>query len=254
MSLGNMDFELDTRPGQPAPDNSPKGIVAPGDTADVEVTGPGDVPETGVYAVVINVTIAQSTSRGYVTAFPKGATQPNASNINVTRSPQNAPTRSSSRLAMTAWSRSSRLAAAICSPTSLAASPIPQHQTPTTGCSCRSLSRQPQRRRPDCSGRHNELRGDRSARYCHDSQRRGLEPCAASAAPAVRPGHLIHPWRLAPARRHISLLPRDICASSRRRSKAVCRSQLTSVLCGSKDLIHELGKFLIVDDLGPSGR
>jgi hypothetical protein len=36
--------------------------------------------------------------------------------------------------------------------------------------------------------------------------------------------------------------------------KAACGSQLASVLCWSKDLIHELGKFLIVDDLGPSGR
>jgi len=82
---------LDTRAGQPAPVGSPKGIVSPGGAVDVQVTGAGGVPETGVYAVVLNVTIAQSTRRGFVTAFPKGATQPTASNINVTGAFQNAP-------------------------------------------------------------------------------------------------------------------------------------------------------------------
>ena len=71
-------------PGHTAPAGSPKGIVAPGGSVDVQVTGQGGVPDTGVYAVVLNVTIAQSTGRGFVTAYPKGTSHPTASNINVT--------------------------------------------------------------------------------------------------------------------------------------------------------------------------
>ena len=82
---------LDTRAGKPAAPGSPKGLVAPNGSVDVQVTGQGGVPDTGVYAVVLNVTIAQSTARGFVTAFPKGASQPTASNINVTGALQNAP-------------------------------------------------------------------------------------------------------------------------------------------------------------------
>jgi hypothetical protein len=82
---------LDTRPGFTAPAESPKGLVAPGGSVDVQVTGEGGVPETGVYAVVLNVTIAQSTGRGFVTTYPKGASRPTASNINVTGPGQSAP-------------------------------------------------------------------------------------------------------------------------------------------------------------------
>ncbi len=82
---------LDTRPGFTAPAGSPKGLVAPGGSVDVQVTGEGGVPDTGVYAVVLNVTIAQSTGRGFVTAYPKGSSQPTASNINVTGAGQSAP-------------------------------------------------------------------------------------------------------------------------------------------------------------------
>ena len=82
---------LDTRPGFTAPAGSPKGLVAPGGSVDVQVTGEGGVPDTGVYAVVLNVTIAQSTGRGFVTAYPKGSSQPTASNINVTGAGESAP-------------------------------------------------------------------------------------------------------------------------------------------------------------------
>ncbi len=82
---------LDTRPGLPAPAGSPKGLVSPDGSVDVQVTGEGGVPATGVYAVVLNVTIARSTDRGFVTAHPTGTSRPTASNINVTAVGQNAP-------------------------------------------------------------------------------------------------------------------------------------------------------------------
>ena len=77
-------------PPQPAL-GQPKGIVAPGGSIDVQITGQGGVPDTGVYAVVLNVTIARATQPGFVTAHPTGTTRPNASNINVTAVGQNAP-------------------------------------------------------------------------------------------------------------------------------------------------------------------
>ena len=82
---------LDTRAGQPSPAGQPKGIVAPDTSIDVQITGEGGVPDDGVYAVVLNVTIAASTNPGFVTAHPKGTTRPNASNINVTGIGQAAP-------------------------------------------------------------------------------------------------------------------------------------------------------------------
>ncbi len=82
---------LDTRGGQPAPAGSPKGLVAPGGSIDVQITGEGGVPDDGVYAVVLNVTIAASTNPGFVTAHPAGIARPTASNINVTAVNQAAP-------------------------------------------------------------------------------------------------------------------------------------------------------------------
>ncbi len=78
---------LDTRFGTGAP----TGKVAPGQSIDVQITGQGGVPDTGVYAVVLNVTLAGATGPGFVTAHPTGTTRPTASNINVTAVGQNAP-------------------------------------------------------------------------------------------------------------------------------------------------------------------
>lgn len=79
---------LDTRPGS---DPGPKGIVPARGSIDVQVTGAGGVPATGVYAVVLNVTITQSIQRGFVTAWPTGTDRPTASNINVTGAGLTAP-------------------------------------------------------------------------------------------------------------------------------------------------------------------
>ncbi|MHB1773241.1 MAG: beta strand repeat-containing protein, partial [Acidimicrobiales bacterium] len=53
-----------------------------GGTLNVQVTGAGGIPATGVCAAVLNVTDAGSTAAGFLTVFPTGATQPLASNLN----------------------------------------------------------------------------------------------------------------------------------------------------------------------------
>jgi hypothetical protein len=49
---------------------------------DVQATGQGEVPPTGVSAVIVNLTATESTAGSYLTAFPTGATKPLASNLN----------------------------------------------------------------------------------------------------------------------------------------------------------------------------
>jgi outer membrane protein assembly factor BamB len=69
---------LDTR-------NGTGGFTGPLGTSssiDVQVTGQGTVPATGVAAVVLNVTATSPTTGGYLTVFPTGATRPLASNLN----------------------------------------------------------------------------------------------------------------------------------------------------------------------------
>ena len=66
---------LDTRAG------SSLGAEA---TLDVKVTGRGGVPETGVGAVVLNVTALDQSAPTYLTVFPAGSARPMASNLNPT--------------------------------------------------------------------------------------------------------------------------------------------------------------------------
>jgi hypothetical protein len=69
---------LDTR-------NGTGGVAAPllgGSVVSLQVTGRGNVPLTGVSAVVLNVTVTAPTIAGYVTVFPTGTGLPNASNLN----------------------------------------------------------------------------------------------------------------------------------------------------------------------------
>jgi hypothetical protein len=63
----------------------PQGTIGPGQTRNVTVTGvPGSgVPASGVTAVVLNVTATGPTADTFVTAWPAGEQQPNASNLNV---------------------------------------------------------------------------------------------------------------------------------------------------------------------------
>ena len=71
---------LDTREGNGAP-AAPLGS---GKTLDLQVTGRGGVPSSGVSAVVLNVTVTEPSAGGFLTAFPTGEARPNASNLNFT--------------------------------------------------------------------------------------------------------------------------------------------------------------------------
>ena len=58
------------------------GAIAAGGTVALKVTGQGNVPTSGVGAVVLNLTATGPTAPGLVTAYPAGVSAPNASNLN----------------------------------------------------------------------------------------------------------------------------------------------------------------------------
>jgi parallel beta-helix repeat protein len=68
---------LDTRNGTGA-----SGPVAAHGTVSLQVTGHGNVPISGVAAVVLNVTVTQPGTSGFITAYPSGQSLPTASNLN----------------------------------------------------------------------------------------------------------------------------------------------------------------------------
>jgi hypothetical protein len=70
----------DTRPDSGFP-NSGK-TLGPNTTLNVQVTGAGGVPSSGVSAVVLNVTATNPTQQSFLTVWPTGATRPTASNLN----------------------------------------------------------------------------------------------------------------------------------------------------------------------------
>lgn len=76
---------LDTRAGQSTIDGQFAGVgaVTAGGRLDLAVLGRGGVPPSGVSAVVVNVTATGATASTFITAYPSGATRPNASNLNV---------------------------------------------------------------------------------------------------------------------------------------------------------------------------
>jgi hypothetical protein len=69
---------LDTRTGNGAP----VAKLGPSATLGLQVTGRGGVPESGVAAVVLNVTVTEPTAGSYLTAWPASAARPVASNLN----------------------------------------------------------------------------------------------------------------------------------------------------------------------------
>jgi hypothetical protein len=72
----------DTRPGS---GQANAGMtLATGGNVDVQVTGSGGIPATGVSAVVMNVTATNTTAAGFFTVYPTGRTLPVASNLNWT--------------------------------------------------------------------------------------------------------------------------------------------------------------------------
>lgn len=72
---------LDTRTGVGAPEKP----LSSGGRLDLDVTGRGGVPSSGVAAVVLNVTATQESGTGYVTAYPAGTTRTTASTLNYVR-------------------------------------------------------------------------------------------------------------------------------------------------------------------------
>ena len=71
---------LDTRVGT----GGVIGPLGPGSTTNVQVSGQGGVPQTGVSAVALNVTVTEPTGDGYLTIFPGGHPRPLAANLNFT--------------------------------------------------------------------------------------------------------------------------------------------------------------------------
>jgi hypothetical protein len=63
---------------------APFGKLWPGQRNDLVVTGQGQVPASGVSAVIANITSTGATSPGFVTVWPAATTQPTASNLNPT--------------------------------------------------------------------------------------------------------------------------------------------------------------------------
>ena len=70
---------LDTRSANGVATTTP---VPSQEPVELQVTGRGGVPESGVGAVVLNVTVTAPTWNGYVTVYPTGWPRPNASNLN----------------------------------------------------------------------------------------------------------------------------------------------------------------------------
>ncbi|MCA1684270.1 MAG: Ig-like domain-containing protein, partial [Actinobacteria bacterium] len=71
---------LDTRDGT----GGIVGPVGPGSTVNVQITGRGGVPATGVSAVAMNVTVTSPTGSGFLTLYPTGTVRPLAANLNFT--------------------------------------------------------------------------------------------------------------------------------------------------------------------------
>jgi hypothetical protein len=72
----------DTRPGSGQANAG--ATLTPNANLDVQVTGAGGIPASGVTAVVMNVTATRTTAAGFFTVYPTGATLPLASNLNWT--------------------------------------------------------------------------------------------------------------------------------------------------------------------------
>ena len=70
---------LDTRAGS--------GPLGPNSSLDLQVTGNGGVPATGVAAVVMNLTGTNTTAPGFLTAWPTGQARQTTSNLNFDRRP-----------------------------------------------------------------------------------------------------------------------------------------------------------------------
>ncbi|MBV8986387.1 MAG: right-handed parallel beta-helix repeat-containing protein, partial [Acidimicrobiia bacterium] len=64
-------------------DTRPSSAIPPDSSMDLQVTGAGGVPASGVSAVVLNVTGTDPTAGTYLTVWPAGEARPTASNLNL---------------------------------------------------------------------------------------------------------------------------------------------------------------------------
>lgn len=71
---------LDTRPGSGEPYAGQ--TLGPDQTLAVKLTGAAGIPATGVSAVVLNLTVTDTTSWGYLTSWPSGSSMPLSSALN----------------------------------------------------------------------------------------------------------------------------------------------------------------------------
>ncbi len=69
---------LDTRDGT----GGHRGPLGPGGSIDVQITGHGGVPASGVSAVVLNATATDPTESSFLTIWPTGVARPEISNLN----------------------------------------------------------------------------------------------------------------------------------------------------------------------------
>jgi IPT/TIG domain len=58
------------------------GMLYAGASRDLQITGAGGVPSSNVSAVVLNVTVTETSAGGYLSVFPTGSSKPTASNLN----------------------------------------------------------------------------------------------------------------------------------------------------------------------------
>jgi hypothetical protein len=72
---------LDTRDGTGVAGHH-VGPLGVGQVVELDVTGVAGIPDVGVGAVVLNVTVTQAANRGWVTVYPCGNARPVASNVN----------------------------------------------------------------------------------------------------------------------------------------------------------------------------
>jgi len=70
----------DTRSGSGLPNAGMR--LGAGGQLDVQVTGAGNVPAAGVSAVILNVTVTNTTARSVLTVWPTGVARPTTSNLN----------------------------------------------------------------------------------------------------------------------------------------------------------------------------
>lgn len=75
---------LDTRSGLGVAATHP-GSAGVGEVTELAAAGVGGVPDTGVGAVVLNITVTAAPGPGYVTVYPCGEPLPLASNVNFTK-------------------------------------------------------------------------------------------------------------------------------------------------------------------------